>query len=261
MKILRGIGLCALLIAVVIGATSCELLAAYGVYETASDIAEAQKLMDGRTRQHITFSLTDDAEDVTEEELHQVEVVLEARLSSLSCVDYDIDIDEDDAEVTVEIVWDEDEEPDDPESIAQELGQPSMLEFRKGAETTFNADGDTVPAGELIVTGSEVVTATVVVDSSTYEPTVMLTFTERGKAAFADATAEQARVNGTISIWLDGEMIFNPTVHEAITEGEVMISGVGTQEEAEELVHALIAAGRFFSGMEIEECTTIHSAG
>lgn len=254
-RMFRRAGLLCLLLAVTFCATSCGLLAAY---EIVTETGSAR--LDGQTRTKIAFSLPD-AADVTAEELEQVQTVLLARLSALPVDDVSIITDLAAARVTAEMVWNEGEEPADPGNIAGVLEQRSTLEFRKGSETTPDAEGDPVPAGELIITGNEVVTATVMMDPSGPEPTIRLTMTEQGKAAFAAATAAQARVGGTISVWLDGEMICNPTVQEAITEGEVIISGVGTQEEVEQMALSMTAAGRFFATMEMDECTTVGPAG
>lgn len=69
------------------------------------------------------------------------------------------------------------------------------------------------------------------------EPTVLLTFNAEGRAIFAKLTGEN--VGKTIGIFLDGQPISTPVVREAILDGNAVISGGFTPDEARLLVRNL----------------------
>ena len=72
------------------------------------------------------------------------------------------------------------------------------------------------------------------------QPVVTLVFNSEGTKAFAEATKKF--VNQKISIVLDGDVISDPNVLHEITEGEAIITGQGSLEEAARL-STLIRAG------------------
>lgn len=69
------------------------------------------------------------------------------------------------------------------------------------------------------------------------ESIVVLTFNEEGKALFGQITREH--VGEQLAIFLDGEVLSEPVVREAIEGGQATISGNFTPEEARELVRNL----------------------
>jgi protein-export membrane protein SecD len=71
------------------------------------------------------------------------------------------------------------------------------------------------------------------------EPIVRLEFNEEGKKKFADLTTRN--VNKVIAIYLDGVSITAPRVNEPITDGNAVISGDFTIEEAKLLAKRLNA--------------------
>ena len=77
---------------------------------------------------------------------------------------------------------------------------------------------------------------------TSYQNVVVLELNDSGKKAFADATKTQAASKGTISIWLDDQMISNPQVSAHITNGEAIIEGMASYEEAQQKA-ALITSG------------------
>jgi protein-export membrane protein SecD len=72
---------------------------------------------------------------------------------------------------------------------------------------------------------------------TTNEPVVVLTFTEEGSALFAKITSEH--VGESLAIFLDGEVLSQPVIREAITGGTATVSGGFTPEEARDLVRNL----------------------
>ncbi len=85
--------------------------------------------------------------------------------------------------------------------------------------------------------GSKLAKASLVFDQTTNEPKVLLTFTDEGKAMFADITKQN--VGKTVAIYLDGYPISQPVVREAILDGNAEISGSFNLPEAKELVGRL----------------------
>lgn len=85
--------------------------------------------------------------------------------------------------------------------------------------------------------GAKLAKATLIFDSRTNEPKVLLTFTDEGRQLFSDIT--KANINKTVAIYLDGSPISTPVVREAILDGNAEISGSFTVLEAKELVGRL----------------------
>ena len=111
-----------------------------------------------------------------------------------------------------------------------------------------------------MLTGKDVANAQAVYqtdDKGNQTPVVSLTLNETGKTAFANATAKQSVSKGTISIWLDGTMISNPTVQSHITDGQAVISGsFKTIADATDLAN-LINSGSLPFAIEAKSCGTI----
>lgn len=87
--------------------------------------------------------------------------------------------------------------------------------------------------GVVIVDGKNLKNATfafqTVKDGGTREPVVQLEWDAEGKKKFADGTA--ANVGKTIKIFLDEEELMAPTVNEAITDGNAVITFGGAKNE------------------------------
>ena len=175
----------------------------------------------------VTYGPVDESVAVTEANLQGVETIIAERLIGKGITDYEMYSDVVNGQVIVRFPWSSDETDFDPAAAIAELGQTAELEFRMG-DATEEKDGQTVPTGSIVLTGKDVASAQAVFiqnDNGTQEPVVQLTLNESGKSAFAEATKTQAASQGTISIWLDGTMISNPTVQDTITGGVATISG------------------------------------
>lgn len=187
----------------------------------------------------VTFAPADSTKDATDDEIERVKNVIEKRMVNSGITDYEIYADTNNDQVIARFPWKSDETSYDVTSAIEELGKTAMLEFRVGSETTTDENGNTVPSGELILTGEDVESASAGINPETGEPVVQLKLKSSGKQAFSDATAT---TGGTISIWLDNEMISNPTVNEQITNGEAVITGSSDSSEAASLA-TLINSG------------------
>lgn len=104
---------------------------------------------------------------------------------------------------------------DDPEEVMEIIGTPAHLEFRD-------------PNGNVVIEGKDIREAYVAINQNPTNTgsdgmySVSFKLNSEGTKAFAEATAEF--VNQPISIYLDGELISNPTVNEPITTGTGMIT-------------------------------------
>ncbi len=127
------------------------------------------------------------------------------------------------------------------------IGQTPVLEFKiedpKGGQTaTVDKDGKVnldinkqFVATEL--TGRYLKRATLEFDPNTREPKVSLQFDETGTRLFAEIT--KANIGKMVAIYLDGAPVSTPIVNEEIPNGQAVISGNFTPNEARQLVGRL----------------------
>ncbi len=112
----------------------------------------------------------------------------------------------------------------DPNAVLELIGKAANLEFR-------------TPEDETFMTGKHVKRAypTTNSDSSSLSQEYVVAFelNDEGTKLFAEKTKEY--LNQKIGIYLDDEMIMNPTVNTPITEGKGIITGGFTQESANAL--------------------------
>lgn len=127
----------------------------------------------------------------------------------------------------------------DANAILEELGKPGSLQFMDSE-------------GNVVLEGSDVADAQgVSYQNSTTgvrEYIVQLTFTEEGKAKFAEATTNN--VGKQIYIIYDGAAVSAPRVKEAITGGTAQIDGMADLDEAKNMA-SYIRIGSL--SLELEE--------
>ena len=120
----------------------------------------------------------------------------------------------------------------DANKVLEELGKPGSLEFQ-----------DT--AGETVLTGTDVKTAEARTQQNgttkNNEYVVALTLTKEGTTKFAEAT--EANIGKQIAIIYDGQTISSPVVNDAIKNGEAVITGMSSYEEAETLASTIRIGG------------------
>ncbi len=129
----------------------------------------------------------------------------------------------------------------DPEGVVTDLIKPAYLEFK-------------TEGGESIVTGRDLKEAREAMDPGSNQPEVNLTFNPVGAKKFAEATREN--VGRKIAIYLDGNMIQNPTVQEPILNGRARITGYASLEEAHK-VAVLLQSGALPVKLEVMEKRTV----
>ena len=164
----------------------------------------------------------------------------------------------------------------DANAIVEELGKPGSLYFIAQTDSEGNqnytgsyavdAEGEVViqytllktieelqADGSIVLTGTEVAGAQARTQQDSMgnsENVVALSLNETGKEAFAKAT-ERAFNNGeTIAIYYDEEFVTVPNVQAVITDGNAVISGQKTPEEAEQLASTIRIGGL---KLELEE--------
>lgn len=122
---------------------------------------------------------------------------------------------------------------DDANTILQELGKPGSLEF-------YDMNG------ELVIQGTDVVDAQAASQKNTMgnsDFVVRLTLTDEGAKKFADATTAAAPNQDPIYIIYDDAIISAPTVREPITDGNCVITNLGSFETAENLASTIRIGG------------------
>lgn len=145
----------------------------------------------------------------------------------------------------------------DANAVLEELGSPGALYFivSKNADGKANYSYDTssdeevpyklnfkleelIENGSVILTGNDVKAAQAGYVQNQYggnDPIVSLSLTDEAAKIFSEATKEAAKNKDTIAIYYDDHFISVPTVNEAITNGECVISGSRDYADAEEL--------------------------
>lgn len=164
----------------------------------------------------------------------------------------------------------------DANAILEELGKPGSLYFIAQTDSEGNnnyeagygidAEGNLIPQyqlnktieelqaeGSIVLTGTEVESAQARAQQDSMgnlENVVSLSFNEKGKQAFAEATTRAYEKGETIAIYYDEEFVSVPNVISAITDGNAVITGQSTAAEAEQLASTIRIGGL---KLELEE--------
>ncbi len=129
---------------------------------------------------------------------------------------------------------------DDAAAAVNEIGEAAHLTFR-----AMNDDGT---PGDVLVDGENVTDADKAMQND--QVVVTLAFDSIGAQAFADATA--ANVGKRIGIYMDDMLLSAPTVNSAINDGQAIITGSFTVEEAEDLASKIRAGSLPFNLKALE---------
>lgn len=173
--------------------------------------------------------------DASDAELDAALAVIKQRLSSQKINDSEVYQDSQNDRIIVRFPWQAGEEDFDPEKAVKELGETAMLTFR--TETGTDENGD--PQYNTILQGTDIKNAEPMMlpdeQTGSYKYVVSLTLSDDAKELFAGVTSAMAGTGQAISIWMDEDMISEPTVDEAITDGKAVISGKFDADSAKEL--------------------------
>ena len=136
----------------------------------------------------------------------------------------------------------------DANAILEELGKPGSLTF-------VDKDGTVVLSGTDIAQAQP---ATQQDSMGNSEFVVALTMTEEGTKKFSQATKKAAPNKDIIYIIYDDEVVSAPAVQTEITDGQCVIQGMGSYEEAEALSSVIRIGGL---KLELEElCSKVVGA-
>ena len=128
----------------------------------------------------------------------------------------------------------------DANAILEELGKPGSLEFMD-------------VNGEVVLNGTDIADAqprSIQDNMGNQQFVVALTMTKEGTQKFADATTKAVVNNDVIYIVYDNAVISAPSVRSAITDGNAVIEGMSSYEEADQLASTIRIGGL---KLELEE--------
>lgn len=128
----------------------------------------------------------------------------------------------------------------DPQKAIETIGKTAVLQFK-------DEEGNVKLTGEDLKNAKEQM-------GQNKQPLVALEFSDEGEKKFGALTA--ANIGRHIGIYLDGELLTNPVVNEAITGGSAVITGQRTLEEAKDLA-ILLRSGALPVKVSVMEVRTV----
>lgn len=128
----------------------------------------------------------------------------------------------------------------DPQKAIETIGKTAVLQFK-------DEEGNVKLTGEDLKNAKEQM-------GQNKQPLVALEFSDEGGKKFGALTA--ANFGRHIGIYLDGELLTNPVVNEAITGGSAVITGQRTLEEAKDLA-ILLRSGALPVKVSVMEVRTV----
>lgn len=128
----------------------------------------------------------------------------------------------------------------DANAILEELGKPGSLAF-------YDVEGNEVLAGTDVASAQA---ATQQDSMGNMQYVVALTLNKEGTEKFAEATKAAVPNNDPIYIVYDNQIVSYPSVKSEITDGNCVIEGMGSYEEAEKLASTIRIGGL---KLELEE--------
>ncbi|HAU32083.1 MAG: Protein translocase subunit SecD [Desulfotomaculum sp. 46_296] len=188
--------------------------------------------LDLRGGVHVVLEAKDTAEaKVTPEKMKQLKAVIERRVNQFGV----------------------------SEPIIQQQGKNRLIVELAGIQNAREAVRSIVKVahlefktedGKTVLTGADLKDALEAQGQDSQNIVVNLTFTPVGARKFAEITS--ANVNKHIGIYLDGELLQNPVVKEAIPSGKAQIEGYSSLEEAHNIA-ILLRSGALPVKVSVEE--------
>ncbi len=194
----------------------------------------------------------------TKEQMASAETVIKQRLVTQNITDSEVYTDNDKNRIIVRFPWKENEENFNPAKAVKELGETALLTFRESDEIDDQGKPKGVTASTIVLQGSDIKLAEdklVQNESGKTESIVALTLNSEGTEKFAKAT-EKLAGNGSISIWMDEQMISAPRVNSVISDGKASITGNFTPQEAKKLANQINSGSLPFK-LQTENFNTI----
>ena len=128
---------------------------------------------------------------------------------------------------------------EDQEQAMEVIGRTAMLTFVS-------------PEGDVLLTGADLQNA-YFTRGNYSEPLVALEFGPEGRDKFAEATEKYLRQ--PIAIFLDDELVSAPTVESVISDGNAVITGISSAEEAHNIALMLRTGALPIDLVELETCS------
>lgn len=182
----------------------------------------------------------------SKEQLTAIETIMETRLDNLNILDRDIIVDENNGYVIVRFPWKTGEKTFNPAQAMKELGETARLTFRD-------------PQNQVVLEGKNVSEAKAGYDPHTNQNVVSLKLDSEGAKLFSEATGKL--LGQAISINMDETRISAPVVQAQITNGEAVITGLGTPEYAVDLANKINAGALPFAIEAISSSSITPSLG
>ena len=183
------------------------------------------------------FSPDKDVEDITDADMYSAKQIIETRMLYNNITDYEVYTDYENQQIIVRFPWQSEDESYDPTAAIEELGDTAMLTFYKGADNK----GEVVLQGAGDIAGASYAGY----DPASTSYVVSLDLTDAGTKKFAAATAAQK--GNYISIYMDDTQISCPKVENVITDGNAIINGMTTADEAIDLAEKINAGSLPFA--------------
>ena len=171
---------------------------------------------------------------VTPEAMNQVVGIMQKRINEMGLTEPIIQR-EGTSRIIIELPGEK-----DPQKAIETIGKTAVLEFK-------DEEGNTALTGEDLRDAKEQM-------DQGKNPVVALEFSDEGGDKFARLT--EANIGRHIGIYLDGELLTNPVVNEAITGGRAVITGQRTLDEAKDLA-ILLRSGALPVKMSVMEVRTV----
>lgn len=184
---------------------------------------------------HIVMQAEETQENpVTPEAMNQVVGIMQKRINEMGLTEPIIQR-EGTSRIIIELPGEK-----DPQKAIETIGKTAVLEFK-------DEEGNTALTGEDLRDAKEQM-------DQGKNPVVALEFSDEGGDKFAHLT--EANIGRHIGIYLDGELLTNPVVNEAITGGRAVITGQRTLDEAKDLA-ILLRSGALPVKMSVMEVRTV----
>ena len=223
-----------MLAAIFLGIAAIVCIAIFGAGDSVKGIFDMRFGIDIRGGVEAIFEPQNLDRKPTPQELESAREVIESRMDSQNIADREVTVDKEAGYIIVQFPWKSGETDFNPEDAISELGEMAELTFKD-------------PDGTVLIQGKDVEKATPQTNTSNGIKTyvVALSFNSNGSKLFEDATGKL--IGKRIGIYMDNNLISNPTVQNQISGGQAVITGMKNYEEAKALAEKINAGALPFS--------------
>lgn len=223
-----------MLAAIFLGIAAIVCIAIFGAGDSVKGIFDMRFGIDIRGGVEAIFEPQNLDRKPTPQELESAREVIESRMDSQNIADREVTVDKEAGYIIVQFPWKSGETDFNPEDAISELGEMAELTFKD-------------PDGTVLIQGKDVEKATPQTNTSKGIKTyvVALSFNSNGSKLFEDATGKL--IGKRIGIYMDNNLISNPTVQNQISGGQAVITGMKNYEEAKALAEKINAGALPFS--------------